>query len=130
MPVSNQEKKSLSGNKTPHIVNKSSTTFESDVDFNSVKSSRQETNGNYSCQLVSSESERISTSYINTSATKRFEHTNSEVEQADSGIASPASEDGTDASRKGFSNPLDDILGRTELPQLTDVVKASGLGMS
>lgn len=127
--LGNQEK-SLSGNKTLQIVNnsnKSSLSSEHSAEIKTVKS-RVEPNivGNSSSAV--SEPSRVSNSNLWNSATKRREHANSEVEQADSGIASPASEDGADGSRKGFSNPLDDILRKTDLPVLSGGEKVPGLG--
>ena len=111
--------------KTPQPVNKQNMVSEVNTSGKSVKSLKQETNVNSDCNV----SENNSSSHLNTSATGRLERMNSEVEQADSGIASPASEEGTVASRKLFGTILDDILGRTDLSLLSDVEKTSGLGM-
>ena len=125
IPLSNEENNSHSGNKTPQSVNKQMVVSDVNACGNSVKSLKQETNVNSDCNV----SENNSSSHLNTSATGRLERMNSEAEQADSGIASPASEEGTVASRKLFGTILDDILGRTDLSLLSDVEKTSGLGM-
>ena len=128
----NQET-SLSGNKTPQSVHnsgKSPLSLEHSSENKTVKSHVQPSvtdNIHNSVVSVINEHGRVPNPNVCNSAYVRLERVNSEVEQADSGIASPASENGTDTSRKGYGNPLDDVFRRTELPSLGGE-KMPGLG--
>ena len=134
--LANQEKSLSGNNKTPQIVNTCKSPSSSlskvshhNVENKTIKSSSQPSYRESCGKSVVSESNRVSNSQSYNSAIQRLERANSEVEQADSGIASPASEDGADASRKAFSNPLDEVLRKTDLPLFSDREKGSGLGI-
>ena len=122
----NQET-SLSGNKASqsvHSSGRSTLSSERSSEKKTVKSQHMQpsvTDTNHNSVNVVNEpstASRVPNPNVCNSANVRLEHSNSEVEQADSGIASPASENGTDTSRKCYGNPLDDVLRRTELPSL------------
>ena len=153
----NNQETSLSGNKTPqsvHSSGKSTLSSEHSSENKTVKSQVQPSvtdnihknivnvtdkihrsvvnvteNIHNSAVSVVNEPSRVPNPNVCNSANVRLERVNSEVEQADSGIASPASENGTETSRKCYGNPLDDVLRRTELPSLGGE-KVPGLGNS